>query len=125
MNLYFLLKMVPDTVEELNVSPDGKSLDSEFLRFKLSEPDEHALEQALILKEKHVGKVTVVALDAPEVDAVLFTALAKGADRAVKVPINQAGLGTTASAKVLTEFFTAAGALTPDTLLLPGSQAID
>jgi len=104
--------MVPDTVEELNVAADGKSLDSEFLRFKLSEPDDHALEQALILKEKHGGKVTVVALDAPEVDDVLFTALAKGADRAVKIPINQAGLGTTASAKVLGDFFaTAAAAL--------------
>jgi len=125
MNLYVLLKMVPDTVEELNVSADGKSLDSEFLRFKLSEPDEHALEQALILKEKHGGKVTVVALDAPEVDDVLFTALAKGADRAVKIPINQAGLGTVASAKVLTDFFGAVGQITPDTLLLPGSQAID
>ena len=125
MNLYVLLKMVPDTVEELNVAADGKSLDSEFLRFKLSEPDEHALEQALILKEKSGGKVTVLALDAPEVDDVLFTALAKGADCAVKVPINQAGLGTAASAKVLAGFFAAAGPLTPDTLLLPGSQAID
>ena len=125
MNLYVLLKMVPDTVEELNVAADGKSLDSEFLRFKLSEPDDHALEQALILKEKHGGKVTVVALDAPEVDDVLFTALAKGVDRAVKVPINQAGLGTVASAKVLADFFAVSGQITPDTLLLPGSQAID
>jgi len=125
MNLYVLLKMVPDTVEELNVSADGKSLDSEFLRFKLSEPDDHALEQALILKEKCGGEVTIVALDAPEVDDVLFTALAKGADRAVKIPISQAALGTTASAKVLTDFFAAAGPITPDTLLLPGSQAMD
>ena len=125
MNLYVLLKMVPDTVEELNVSADGKALDTEFLRFKLSEPDDHALEQALILKERHGGKLTVVALDAPEVDDVLFTALAKGADRAVKVPLQQAGLGTVASAKVLADFFGAAGTITPDTLLLPGSQAID
>jgi len=126
MNLYVLLKMVPDTVEELNVSADGKSLDSEFLRFKLNDPDEHALEQAILLKEKHGGKVTVVALDAPEVDDVLFTALAKGADRAVKIPINQAGLGTVAAAKVLADFFTSAsGQITPDTLVLPGSQAID
>jgi electron transfer flavoprotein beta subunit len=126
MNLYVLLKMVPDTVEELNVAADGKSLDSEFLRFKLNDPDEHALEQALILKEKHGGKVTVVALDAPEVDDVLFTALAKGADRAVKIPVNQAGLGTVAAAKVLADFFgSAAGQITPDTLVLPGSQAID
>jgi electron transfer flavoprotein beta subunit len=125
MNLYVLLKMVPDTVEELNVAADGKALDSEFLRFKLSEPDDHALEQALILKEKHGGKITVVALDAPEVDDVLYTALAKGADRAVKVPINQAEVGTVASARVLTSFFSAAGPITPDTLLLPGSYAID
>ena len=126
MNLYVLLKMVPDTVEELNVAADGKSLDSEFLRFKLNDPDEHALEQAILLKEKHGGKVTVVALDAPEVDDVLFTALAKGADRAVKIPINQAGLGTVAAAKVLADFFTSAsGQITPDTLVLPGSQAID
>lgn len=125
MNLYVLLKMVPDTVEELNISADGKSLDSEFLRFKLSEPDDHALEQALILKEKYGGKVTVVALDAPEVDDVLFTAMAKGADGAVKIPINQAGLGTVASAKVLVDFLGSSGQLTADSLLLPGSQAID
>jgi electron transfer flavoprotein beta subunit len=126
MNLYVLLKMVPDTVEELNVSADGKSLDAEFLRFKLNDPDEHALEQALLLKEKHGGRVTVITLDAPEVDEVLFTALAKGADRAVKIPISQAGLGTVAAAKVLADFFAAApGALTSDTLLLPGSYAID
>jgi electron transfer flavoprotein beta subunit len=125
MNLYVLLKMVPDTVEELNVSGNGKWLDTEFLRFKLSEPDDHALEQALILKEQHGGTVTVVALDAPEVDDVLFTALAKGADRAVKVPIDQAGMGTVASARVLADFLAAPGQITPDTLVLPGSQAID
>lgn len=126
MNIYVVLKMVPDTVEELNVSGDGKSLDSEFLRFKLNDPDEHALEQALILKEKQGGKITVVALDAPEVDDVLFTSLAKGADRAVKIPLNQAELGSVATAKVLSSFFSSpAGSVTPDTLILTGSQAID
>jgi electron transfer flavoprotein beta subunit len=126
MNLYVLLKMVPDTVEELNVAADGKSLDAEFLRFKLNEPDEHALEQALLLKDKHGGKVTVVALDAPEVDDVLYTALAKGADRAIKLPVDQSGLGTVATARTYAGFFASpAGAITADTLILPGSQAID
>lgn len=126
MNLYVLMKMVPDTVEELNVSADGKSLDTEFLRFKVNDPDEHAVEQALILKEKHGGTVTVVALEAPEVDDVLFTALAKGADRAVKIPIDQTQLGTVATAQLYAEFFRAgAGQITPDTLVLTGSQAID
>jgi electron transfer flavoprotein beta subunit len=126
MNLYVLLKMVPDTVEELNVAADGKSLDSEFLRFKVNETDEHALEQALLLKEKHGGKVTVVALEAPEVDDVLYTALAKGADRAIKIPIDQVRLGTVATAQTYAALFASPAApITPDTLVLPGSQAID
>lgn len=126
MNLYVLLKMVPDTVEELNVAADGKSLDAEFLRFKLNDPDEHALEQALLLKEKAGGTVTVVTLDAPEVDDVLYTALAKGADRAIKISLSQGGLGTVATAGVLAEFFHApTGAVTPDSLILAGSYAID
>ncbi|MCS7336897.1 MAG: electron transfer flavoprotein subunit beta/FixA family protein [Verrucomicrobiae bacterium] len=126
MNLYVLLKMVPDTVEELNVAADGKSLDTEFLRFKVSDPDEHALEQALILKEKHGGTVTVVALEAPEVDEVLFTALAKGADRALKITTDQTRLGAFAAAQVYAAFFKAGpGQITPETLILAGSQAID
>jgi electron transfer flavoprotein beta subunit len=125
MNLFVLLKMVPDTVEELNVAADNRSLDSEYLRFKLNDPDEHALEQALLLKEKHGGKVTVVALEAPEVDDSLFTALAKGADRAVKIPVDQAGLGSVATAGLFAAFLGAPGQITPDTLILPGSQAID
>ena len=39
----------------------------------VSESDDHALEEALLLKERYGGKVTVLALDAPEVDDVLFT----------------------------------------------------
>jgi electron transfer flavoprotein beta subunit len=118
--------MVPDTVEELEIAGDQKSLDAGFLRFKLSDPDEHALEQALLLKEKQGGKVTVAALDAPEVDEVLFTALAKGADRAVKLPVDQTTLGTAATAQVFAAFLKSGAApITPDTLIFPGSQAYD
>jgi len=126
MNLFVLLKMVPDTVEELNVASDNLSLDAEYLRFKLNDPDEHALEQALLLKERCGGTITAVALDAPEVDDVLFTALAKGADRAVKIPADQAALGTVATAKAFAAWFAALPAAPgADTLILPGSQAID
>ena len=85
MNILVLLKMVPDIVEELEVGPDGKSLDLEFQRPIVSERDEHALEQALLLKERCGGSVTTMALESADVDDVLFTALAKGSDRAVKV----------------------------------------
>jgi electron transfer flavoprotein beta subunit len=110
----------------LTVAADGKSLELEYLRFKLSEADEHALEQALLLKEKHGGKVTVLALEAPEVDDALFTAVAKGADRVVKIPVEQASVGTAATAKLITEFLASTAApIGPDTLILAGAQAID
>jgi len=126
MNLFVLLKMVPDTVEELNVAPDCPALDAEFLRFKLSDPGEQALEQALLLKEKHGGTVTVVALDAPEVDEVLFTALAKGATRAVKIGGDWNRLQSFAAGQILAAFLKAAGsALSADALVLLRSQAID
>jgi electron transfer flavoprotein beta subunit len=67
MNIVVVLKMVPDVVEELELAEGGASLDADALRMVPSESDEHALEQALLLKERGGGQVTVVALDAPEV----------------------------------------------------------
>jgi electron transfer flavoprotein beta subunit len=126
MNLYVLLKMVPDTVEELNVGSDNRSLDTEFLRFKLSDPDEHALEQGMLLKERHRCKVTVVGLDSPEVDDALFTAAAKGADRLVKLSTEAPLLPSYAAARLLAQFIAPQGdVLAPDTLILIRSQAID
>ncbi len=85
MNVAVVLKQVPDLVEELEVRPDGRGLDRDWLKFKLNEFDEHALEEALLLKEALGGTVTVFGIEAPDVDESLYTALAKGADAAVKV----------------------------------------
>lgn len=126
MDYFVLLKMVPDTVEELEVGPDGKSLDNDRVRLKLSDTDEHALEQALLLKESCGGTVTVVTLEAPEVDEALFTALAKGADRAVKLSTEQGDLGTAATARTFASFVAAGtGTIGRATLILAGSQAND
>jgi electron transfer flavoprotein beta subunit len=112
MNIVVVLKMVPDVVEELEVDLEGA-------RMILSESDDHALEEALLLKERHGGTVKAIALDAPEVDDALFTALAKGADKAVKVAGIGAPIGTVAAAQVL------AGAIPEAELVLTGTQAID
>lgn len=125
MKIVVLLKMVPDVVEELEVAADGKALDPEFLRMILSERDNHALEQALLLKEKHAGTVTMVALDAPEVDDALYTALAKGADRALKITGAEPRLTTRAAAGLFTQAIASAPALWPADLILTGVQAID
>ncbi len=126
MNLFVLLKTVPDTVEELTVAADEKSLDAQWLRFKLSDSDEHALEQALLLKEKHGGQVTVVALDAPELDDSLFTALAKGADRVVKLAGELSEVRSFSAARLFAEFFKGLpGSLPGDALILLRGQSID
>jgi electron transfer flavoprotein beta subunit len=88
MNLVVAIKMVPDLVEELVIDASGTKLDPEALRLKLNELDEHAIEQAILLKEKGAGQVTIVAPDVEGVDDVLFTAAAKGADRLVKLTGN-------------------------------------
>jgi electron transfer flavoprotein beta subunit len=125
MNILVLLKMVPDVVEELEVAADGKSLDTSFLRTILNERDDHALEEALLLKERHGGNVTALALDAPEIDDVLFTALAKGADRAVKITGAGEGLTTRATVSVFAQTLPATPGLLPADLVLTGVQAID
>jgi electron transfer flavoprotein beta subunit len=123
MNIAVVLKMVPDVVEELEVAPDGRSLDTEFLRLIANEGDERALEQGLNLKERYGGTVTVIAPDAPEVDDVLFTSLAKGADRIVKV------VGGPATTRGMAEALAAVLPTIPDLgvtdLVLTGCQAID
>jgi electron transfer flavoprotein beta subunit len=125
VKIVVLLKMVPDVVEELELAADGKALDAESLRMIPNERDNHALEQALLLKEKHAGTITVVALDAPEVDDALFTALAKGADRAVKVLDGHSVLGTRAGAYRLAKALASVPGLLPADLILTGAQAID
>lgn len=125
MKIVVLLKMVPDVVEELEIASDGKTLDTEFLRLIANELDSQALEEALLLKEKYGGSVAVVALDAPEVDDALFTALAKGADQAFKVAAGDNALSTRAGAHLLVQALSAIPGLLPADLILTGAQATD
>ena len=85
MNIVVPIKVVPDLVEELAIDDSGAALDTDWLRLMLSEFDDHAIEQAILLKERDGGQVTVVAADAEGVDDVLYAAAAKGADRLIKL----------------------------------------
>ena len=85
MRMVVPIKLVPDLVEELEIDEGGTALDRDLVSYKINEFDDHALEEALQLKEANGGSVTVLALDSDETEKVLFTALAKGADRAIKV----------------------------------------
>src|SRR2546428_11055563 len=89
MRIVVPVKQTPDLVEELDLNDDATDVDREFLKFVLSEWDDQALEEALLVKEASGGEVIVVGFGDPDVELSLSTALAKGADRAV----NLTGLG--------------------------------
>jgi electron transfer flavoprotein beta subunit len=120
MNIVVPIKIVPDLVEELAIDSSGVALDTSWLRLIINEFDDHAMEQAILLKEQGGGQVTVLALDAEGVDDILFTAAAKSADRLVKLgaeagtPLNNHALAR-AMASVIRE-------MKPD-LVLTGVQA--
>jgi electron transfer flavoprotein beta subunit len=122
MNIVVPVKMVPDPVEDLEVDSTGCALDRSFLKLKLNEFDEHALEEALLLKAKHGGTVTVIALDTGEVEEALFTCLAKGADRAIKIMGEfEGGVSSHGAAAALTAVLRSL----PHDLVLTGVQAAD
>jgi len=123
MDIVVLIKFVPDLVEDLEIDAATGLLDRSFLRLMPNELDEHALEQAIILKERHGGRVTVLALDTGDVDEALYTAVAKGADRVIKITGDgfDQGLGNRRIAAILRR---AVGDVRFD-LILTGTQAVD
>lgn len=85
MDIVVPMQQTVDLVEELELNDAGTDVEREYLKFVANEWDEQALEEALLLKEAAGGTVTVVGIDETDVDGTLFSALAKGADRAVKL----------------------------------------
>lgn len=85
MDIVVPMQQTVDLVEELELNDEGTDVEREFLKFVANEWDEQALEEALMLKESAGGTVTVVGIDETDVDGTLYAALAKGADRAVKL----------------------------------------
>ncbi len=85
MNIVVLIKLVPDLVEELTIDDSGTNLDMDWVRLIINEFDDHALEQAMLLKERSEARVTVIAPEVEGVDDILYAAVAKGADKVIKL----------------------------------------
>ena len=122
MNIVVPMKQVPDLVEELEIDGSGKDLNREWLKFKVSEFDDHALEEALLYKEANGGTVTAIALDGDNVDKLLHTAAAKGADRVVKITGDfGSGVSTHKAGKAIAD---AVKGMSCD-VVMTGVQAVD
>jgi electron transfer flavoprotein beta subunit len=117
------MKAVPDLVEEIELTPDETDIDREFAKFVLSEWDAQALEEALLVKDATGAEVVAVGLASdPDIDQALYTALAKGADAAVKIRGGGADVVTTRDRAALLAGYLAGE---PADLVITGVQAPD
>jgi len=119
MKIVVPIKFVPDLVEELTIDPSGVALDTAWLRLIINEFDDHAVEQAILLKERGGGQVIVSTVEADGSDDFLFTAAAKGADQLIKMTGDFTGVNNHALARAYAELLKE---LKPD-LVLTGVQA--
>lgn len=83
MNILVLLKQVPDT--ETHIKITGGKIDESSVKWIISPYDEIALEEAIRVREKSGGKVTVISVGPERVTASLRTAYAMGADDAIHI----------------------------------------
>lgn len=83
MNIVVIMKRTFDTEEKITIS-NGKISD-EGVEWIINPYDEYAIEEAILLKEKHGGEITVVTFGEEEAEKQLRTALAMGADQAVLI----------------------------------------
>ncbi len=118
MHIVVAIKHIPSTADELPVK--GNNVDFDSVDFVLNEWDEHSIEQAVLIKEAVGGTVTVIGVDViGELDNALHLALAKGADRAVKITAEDPAADSHQQARWLAE---AIKGMSPD-LIFAGVQA--
>ena len=85
MNIVVCLKQVPDTESQVKIAPDGRSIVTDNIKWVINPYDEYAVEEALRLKEKFGGEVTIIGVGPKRVTESIRTALAVGADRGILV----------------------------------------
>lgn len=114
-----LLKQTFDTEEKIIVTPQG--VDESEAKFVINPYDEYALEEAIRIKERMGGEVIVISCGSERSQEALRTALAVGADEAIRLDADGLPEDGCAVAEALS---TVIGPLAPD-LLLAGLFAVD
>lgn len=122
MEIIVLLKQVPSTESMIQIADDGRSIKTDDVNWVMNPYDEFAVEEALRIREKQGGTVTLVSVGTAKAAEAIRTGLAMGADKGILVndPAAAAcdGLGV---ARILA---TVVQPL-PYDLLIAGQRAVD
>ena len=119
MKIIVLCKAVAVGVSDVKIADDGRSLEYQNQLQAMNESDEYALEEAIALKREYGGEVVVLSMGSITTQNILHQALAKGADKVVRVDAqvqdSRAAAGVLAAALKQMEY----------DLILTGTQSRD
>jgi electron transfer flavoprotein beta subunit len=122
MNIIVCIKQVPGTTQ-VKIDPKTNTLVRQGIESIINPFDTYAVEEAVRIKEKHGGKVTVITMGPPQADVALREAVSLGADDVVLLSDRAfAGADTWATAFTLSK---AVLKLAPYDLIICGRQTID
>jgi len=86
MKIAVLVKQVVGSESALEISQDQKWIDDSSATFVMNPPDNYAIEEAMLIKEKiEVGEVVIVSMGPQRVQKVIREGLSKGADRGIHI----------------------------------------
>jgi electron transfer flavoprotein beta subunit len=122
MKIIVFMKQVVNKDAILRINKEGSWIEEGDISYEVNESDGYALEEALRLKEKHGGEVVICSMGPQRVKSVIRDGLARGADRAIHVVLDDLNsLSPFSAAAILAEAVRAESA----DLLLTGLQSDD
>ena len=122
MNIVVCIKQVPDTTN-VRIDPETNTLVRSGVQSIINPFDMYAIEEAVRLKEKFGGLVTIITMGPPQAEEALREAISLGADEAVLISDRAfAGSDTWATSYTLSR---AIGKIGKFDIIICGKQAID
>lgn len=116
------VKRVVDYNVKIRVKSDGSGVELANVKMAMNPFDEIAIEEALRLREQGIAsEVVAVSMGGDKVEEVLRTALALGADRAIRIKAGDAAIEPLPAAKILQKMVDKEA----PNLVICGKQAID
>ena len=86
MKIAVLVKQVVGSESALEISQDQRWIDESSATFIMNSPDNYAIEEAMLIKEKlGAGEVVIVSMGPQRVKKVIREGLSKGADRGIHI----------------------------------------